>query len=397
MKELDQAIGFSLTPEQLEYQRLAREFASRELSTQAQKYDTDSKVPIELLKRMQSSGLVNVRLPELCGGIGLKTLEACLIAEELASGCSGIASASEASELAIMPLILFGSDQQKRAMLSPLASESGFAGLFSGCCAGTGMPLRAVHKADRYVLDGTIDGVINANIAEWFLVEAEIFEVEHAAIDPRVGRGTWSAFCLPSKTSGLSLLASPVNLGRRACDLASVTCSGVELAERHRIRFSGDRHSFANQVSCYNSPVIAAGCVGVAKAALTHAIAYAKERHAFGKPIAEHQGLAFMIADMARMIEAARVMVLRAARACDSGWGNPNLAEAAKAYAKETAMLVTTDAVQIFGGYGYSREYPVEKLMRDAKVYQLFAGTDESIKGNLGRHLLLDDRGWQCR
>ena len=151
-----------------------------------------------------------------------------------------------------------------------------------------------------------------------------------------------------------------------------------------------DRRSFADLVSCHNAPVIAAGCIGVARAALAHAIAYAKERRAFGKPIAEHQGVAFMIADMARIIEAGRLMVWKAAGACDSGSKNPALAEAAKAYAKEAVMSVTTDAVQIFGGYGYSREYPVEKLMRDAKVYQLFSGTDETTKGKLGRALLFD-------
>jgi acyl-CoA dehydrogenase len=386
MNNVSQANAFNLTAAQVEYQKLACEFASRELKGQSAKFDRDAAVASDLLKRMSAAGLINVRLPEAYGGLGLNTFEACLIAEELACGCSGVAGISEASEMAIMPVIQWGSQPQKETLLTPLAAEQDFAGLSLSFFETEYAPLKAVRQANHFILTGTADRVANGSLAKWVLVEAEVVEEKESKAPAR--QGNWAAFCLPGDAAGVKTTASKALLGRRASDITSIECDKVKLAQDFRLDSDGKREAFVAQLKRLSFPLIAAGCVGVAKAALAHATTYAGQRQTFGKPIAQHQGVAFMLADMARAIEAARLLMWRAAKACDAEVEGETLGLAALAYAQEMAMSVTTDAVQIFGGYGYSKEYPVEKLMRDAKAYQLFGGTPFTAKGALGRFLL---------
>lgn len=386
MRNISQANAFNLTPTQVEYQKLACEFASRELTGQSAKFDRDAAAPSDLLKRMAAAGLTNVRLPEAFGGLNLNTFEACLIAEELACGCSGVAGISEASEMAIMPVIQFGSQAQKQTLLTHLAGQPAFAGLALSFFEAAGAPLKAVREANHYVLSGIADRVANGSLSQWLLVEAEIVEANHAKTE--VTGGNWAVFCLPSDCAGVKATAGAPLLGRRASDIASIECDKVKLSEDYRLTRGDERGPFVAELKRLNFPLIAVGSVGVARAALAHATNYARQRQTFGKPIIEHQVVAFMLADMARAIEAARLLAWRAAKACDAGLENEALAIAALAYAQEVVMNVTTDAVQIFGAYGYSKEYPVEKLMRDAKTYQIFAGTAEAAKGELGRGLL---------
>jgi acyl-CoA dehydrogenase len=283
-------------------------------------------------------------------------------------------------------VIQCGSQAQKKTLLTLLAAEQAFAGLSLSFFEMEDLPLKAVRQANHYILSGTTDRVANGSLAKWLLVEAEIVQENDAKASAT--KGSWAVFCLPSDAGGVKATTGSAGLGRRASDIASIECDKVKLAEDCRLDSGGQRGAFVAQLRRLSFPLVAAGCVGVAKAALAHASIYAGQRQTFGKPIAQHQGVSFMLADMVRAIEAARLLTWRAAKACDAGVEGECLALAALAYAQEATMSVTTDAVQIFGGYGYSKEYPVEKLMRDAKAYQLFGGTALAAKGELGRSLL---------
>ncbi len=195
---------------------------------------------------------------------------------------------------------------------------------------------------------------------------------------------------LPSDVPGVEILPTKSLLGKRAADIASIHCHEVKLASQYSLSVPGSMSAFENKLAMHNFPIIAAGCIGIGQAALNKAVAYAKERSTFGKPIAQHQAVSFMLADMARMIEVAKILTFKAALACDRNLDEPALYFSAKAYAQDMVMSVTTDAVQILGAYGYTKEYAVEKLMRDAKMAQLFYGSSEAIKVKVGEALLAE-------
>lgn len=390
---MTKTISLKLDAEQLEYRNLAGEFARRDLQPVSARFDTTDAIPHEILRKMQALGLVSVRIPEASGGLGLATVDACLIAEELAFGCSGIASFAEASELACLPVILAGTAKQAETLLAPLTTKPGFAGIALSDFEESGMTLNAVQTAEGYLVTGTIETAINADIAEWVLIQAQMQNQVKETKRAGKSEDDWALFCLPTSLPGVQIRRLPPPLGRRAGTLSSVSVDKVLLTDEHRLHWQGGKRDFLKTFKQYNYPIIAAGCVGLARSALKHAIEYAKQRRAFGKAIAEHQAVAFMLADMGRAIESARLMTVRAGKAADSAKDSAALASAAKACAQDMAMSVTTDAVQIFGGYGYTKEYPVEKLMRDAKVYQIFFGGSEGIKGELGRTLMAIESG----
>ena len=396
MSYMTKSEGIALTAAQLEYQKLAREFSEKQIAPAALACEDNAEQRLLIIKQINSLGLTNVGIPEAFGGLDLSTLDACIIAEELAYGCCGISSASEASELAITPLLLFGSVQQKENFLRPLAQKPGFAGLaldhstISGALhASVGecnAPLQAVPCADGFTLTGTMEMAVNAHISEWLFVKVPIYEGKPSG-KQQADTHQWEAFILPTNLSGLKIIPRNTLLGRRACDLASIECDAVQISNELRLDTAGhlvNRADWELALSIRNFPIVAAGCVGVARRALELAISYAKQREAFGKPIGHHQGVAFMLADMAREVEAARLMTLKAAVACVGGYENSTFALSSKAYAQDIAVKTTIEAVQILGGYGYTKEYLVEKLMRDAKVYELFYGTSEPIKAFLG-------------
>ena len=377
-------ISFRLSDEQEQLVRLAREFALQEMRPAAAHHDQSGEYPHAIVRKAWEIGLMNTHLPTAVGGLGLGTLEGCLIVEQLGYGCCGIATAMEANTLAAAPLILGGSDELKQKWLAPLVHEP----LLAAYCVtepGAGSDVAAiattaVRHGDEYVLNGSKMWITNGSVADWYFVLA--------LTDKGKGIHGMSGFVVPRQAAGLSVGKKEQNMGQRCSDTRSVTFQDVRVPVADRVGAEGKGWLCAMQAFDHTRPTVAAMAVGLSQAALDHALAYAQEREAFGKPIARHQAIAFLLADMARDIEAARLLTWKAGWTIDQGRPNTREAAIAKVFAADTAMRVATDAVQIYGGYGYSREYPVEKLMRDAKVFQIYEGTSQIQRIIIARELL---------
>lgn len=378
-------VDFCLSEEQREYQKLAHEFAQRELFPLAHKFDMSGEFAADVLNKAWQTGLVNVQLPEELGGLGLSLFDACLIAEELAAGCSGIAGAIEGSALAMLPLLQFGSDAQKKEFLEPMAESFVLAGM---PCGQYFNPERGSIFAKPAGAGFELSGkavFINGHCAEWFLIVARM---QPQAVNGK-SADKLSLFVVPRHWQGMSVKGKLKTLGRKATDLAEVELKEVVVPSSSLIADEGKGDDLVAKILPGALTMLAAGCVGISQCGLDNSVRYSQERHTFKVPIAKHQAIAFMIADMAKDTRAARYLTLQAATLIDDGSCALELAMQAKAFAQDAAMRIATDAVQVFGGYGYSKEYPVEKLMRDAKTYQLLDGTSHELKGQLGRQLLL--------
>jgi len=374
--------------ENMELKNFAADFTQRCLIPQSRLYEKQSITEGSILADIQSSGLLNLRIPEEFSGLGLTLEDAVVVAEELAYGCSGIASAMEASELAITPLLLFGSDEQKKLFLEPLAKDTLFAGL-SPLPQDNESALSFKRAKEGFQLNGECPFVFNATIGEWIFVSAQIdnsLAAQRAM--PSTSNNNSASFLVPLKTPGLKVSETIHLLGRQAADLHSVIFDNVFVNELSYLEGSSDWEHFCDSIASQHFPILAGGCTGVARRALELSCGYAKERRTFGVPIASHQAIAFMLADMAKDVEAGRLLTARAARLATNDVIDHTIFRSCKAFAQEMAMQVTTDAVQIFGGYGYSKEYPVEKLMRDARTYGLFAGTTPQLKMQIGQRFL---------
>jgi len=378
-----------LKEQQLEFQKLARDFAMREISPRALSGDKDGALPAGIIAKIKDLGLLNVGLPEEFGGLGLTTLDACVIAEELAAACSGIASVTESSEVALTPLLLQTS-RPATELLRQIGQDMSLLG--ASCNIESEIEkqsLVATTLSDGgYALQGQCESVANGGIADWLFVMAVVDKPVSPAVSSP-GRQTIGLY-IKSSAKGVKTEPRLPSLGRRAASFAAVTFAEVLVPESHVIDLGNDPAAIVHAIAQRNNPIIAAGCVGVARAALDQALRYALERQTFKQPIANHQGVGFMLADMKKDVEAARLMTQRAACVADAGGASPveSLHLTCRAYAQEMVMNVTTDAVQIFGGYGYSKEYPVEKLMRDAKMYDLGGTPACHLKGSIGRALL---------
>ena len=377
-------IGFGLSEEQRELQRLAREFAEKEIRPRAQHHDETGEFPREICQKAWELGLMNTHIPEEYGGLGLGVLDGALITEEMAAGCSGIATAMEANTLAEAPVIVGASDDQKKAWLAPMCDEFRLAAYcVTEPDAGSdvaGMKSTARKVGGEYILSGSKMWITNGGVADWYFVVAYT--------DREKGHRGMTAFVVPSDAAGIELGKKEQNMGQRASDTRAVTFHDVKVPEANRIGGEGQGWSLAMAAFDHTRPVVASGAVGVARSALEHALRYSTERETFGKPIARHQAIQFMIAEMARDVEAARLLVWKAAWKIDQGERNTLEAAYAKLFAADMVMRVTTDAVQVFGGYGFSREYPVEKLMRDAKLLQIYEGTSQIQRMVIARNLL---------
>src|ERR687896_827812 len=359
-------ISFALTDEQRELRNLAREFADKEIRPKAAEYDEHSTHPADIIAKAHEIGLMNPHIPEEYGGLGLPGFDGMLIGEELSWGCAGIAVSIVANTLGAAPVMLSGSEEQKREWLPPLAEEPILCSFgLSEPDAGSdvsGIQTTAVREGDEYVINGSKMFITNAGHAEWLVV--------FASTDKSKGHKGLSAFVVPTDLDGVVVEKHLDKMGKRATDTSAIAFSDVKVPAENRIGEEGEGFKIAMLTLDFTRPGTAAGAVGVAQAALDHAVEYAKERVTFDVPIAMHQGVNFLIADMATEIEAARLLVWQAAWMLDSGYGRRATlySSFAKRFAADTAMKVTTDAVQVFGGYGYIKEYPVEKLMRDAKL-----------------------------
>lgn len=366
-------IGFELTDEQKQLQDLARKFAKEEIIPKAEHHDASGEYPHEIAKKAWELGLMNTHIPQEYGGLGLGVLDGCIITEEFAYGCTGISTAMEANTLAAAPVIVAGNDAQKKEFLGMLTAEPKYAAYcVTEPGAGSdvsGIRTNAVKSGDDYLINGSKMWITNASVASWFFVLAYT--------DPAAKHKGMSGFLVPASTKGITIGKKEQNMGQRASDTRGITFENVKIPSRYRIGNEGEGFKIAMSAFDHTRPPVAAGAVGLARRAMTEAVEYAKTRKAFGQPIAGFQAVSFMIADMAKDIEAARMLVWRAAWEIDNGRRNTKYAAFAKSFGADMAMKVATDAVQVFGGYGYSKEYPVEKLMRDAKIYQIYEGTSQ--------------------
>jgi acyl-CoA dehydrogenase len=382
-------ISFALTDEQKALRALAHEFAEREIRPRAAAYDEHSTHPADVIAKAHELGLMNAHIPAELGGPELSGFDGMLIGEELSWGCAGIAVAIVGNVLGIVPLLIAGTDEQRRRFIAPLVDEPllcSFA--LTEPNAGSdvsGIQTTATRHGDEYVINGSKMFITNAGHAAWLVV--------FASTDRSKGHRGLSAFVVPTDLDGVVIERHLDKMGQRATDTSAVAFQDVRVPVENRLGEEGEGFKVAMRTLDFTRPGTAAGAVGVAQAAFDYAVAYAKERVQFGQPIAMHQGVNFLIADMATEIEAARLLVWQAAWLHDQGKRATLQSSYAKRFAADTAMEVTTDAVQIFGGYGYIKEYPVEKLMRDAKLFQIYEGTSQIQRLVIAREIFLPRGG----
>ena len=383
--ETSVGISFGLSDEQKALRELARDFAAREIRAVAAEYDEQSTHPANVIAKAHDVGLMNPHVPEELGGPGLSAFEQILIGEELAWGCSGIATSIVANILGSLPVLLAGSDEQKREWLPPLL-EGPILCSFALTEPGAGSDVSAIQttalrQADDYVLNGSKMFITNAGHAAWFVV--------FASTEPGAGHHGLSAFVVPADADGVAVEKHLDKMGQRSTDTSALAFQDVRVPAANRLGEEGEGFKIAMRTLDLTRPGTAAGAVGVARAALDYAVEYSKGRIQFGQPIAMNQGVNFLVADMAAEIEAARLLTWQAAWLIDQGQRATLQSSYAKRFAADTAMKVTTDAVQIFGGYGYMKEYPVEKLMRDAKLFQIYEGTSQIQRLVIAREIFL--------
>jgi acyl-CoA dehydrogenase len=380
-------IDFTLSEEQLALRELAHEFAANEIRPVAWDFDRDATFPAAIIEKAWALGLMNLQVPERYGGAGIGCLDAALIEEELSWGCSGIQTSIGCNGLATAPLLLAGSEQLKAEYLTRLTQ----APLLASFCltepdAGSdvaAMRTRAVRRADKYVISGAKCFITNGGFADFFIV--------YAKTDPDAGHRGISCFVVP-RDAGVVVDKHEDKMGQRASNTATVTFPDVEIPAGNLIGAENDGFKIAMRSLDRTRPGVAAMATGIARAAFEFALDYARERVQFGVPIASHQAIQFMLADMATEIEAARLLVWKAAALVDQGQRNTLASSHAKRFAADTAMKVSTDAVQVYGGYGFIKDYPVEKLMRDAKLMQLYEGTAQIQRIVIARELLAANR-----
>ena len=380
-------VDFTLTDEQKDIRELAHTFAEKEMRPVAWEYDKDGTWPQDVLEKAWETGLMNTHVGEEYGGPGLGYLEGVLIEEEFGWGCSGIGTSLACNGLASAPLQVGGSDELKKKYLGMLTEEFKLA---SFCLtepdAGSdvsGMRTTAVKKGDKYVINGSKCFITNGGYADWFTV--------YAKTDKEAGHRGISAFVV-EKDWGVVVDKKEDKMGQRASNTATITFNDVEVPAENLIGEENKGFKLAMMTLDRTRPGVAAMAVGIARAAFEFASEYSKERVQFGVPIAMHQAIQFMIADMATKVAAGRLLTWKGAWELDAGERNTLTSSHAKRLAADTAMEVTTDAVQVYGGYGFIKEYPVEKLMRDAKIMQLYEGTSQIQRLVIARETLLPRR-----
>lgn len=367
-------MDFALNEEQLELQEMVREFVEKEITPYAAEMDAENHMRDGLIDKANEMGLLNVIVPEELDGPALDSISVATIYEELGKGCAGVATSLAANSLATVPVLLAGTDEQKK-MYCDILNNGGLAAFAltepgAGSDAG-GVSTRAVHNKEEgtYTLNGTKMFITNGGLAEIFLVFANTRKTG--------GIRGLTAFIVPKDTPGFSVGKKENKMGIRPSNTTELVLQDVVIPESYRVGREGEGFRIAMNTLDSARPFVGAVSVGIAQAALDYAVKYAKERRQFGQPIASFQMVQGMLADMAMKVETARLMVQKACWMRDQGMEFSEEAAMAKCYAADTAMQVTTDAVQVMGGYGYTKEYPVEKMMRDAKIMQIYEGTNQ--------------------
>jgi alkylation response protein AidB-like acyl-CoA dehydrogenase len=372
-------VDFQLTEGQEQIRRLAHEFAEREIRPIAPQYDESEETPWPVMQKAAKIDLLSFQYPEeYSGGGETSILTACVVAEELAWGCLGIATAMIGCGLAAVPIMLAGSQEQKARYIPWFCDEDKIKlGAFAitepeaGSDAAS-IRTTAMRQGDHYVLNGQKRFITHGGIADLYVL--------FATVNPSLGHEGITAFIIERDTPGLSAGKKEKKMGMRACHTGDVILEDVRVPVENRLGEEGEGFHIAMKSFEHTRPVVAACAVGVARAAYEYAMDYARQRVQFGKPIVTKQAIRFILADMATEIDAARLLTWRAAWMADQGLSCNIQASMAKVYAADMAMRVTTDAVQVLGGYGYMRDYPVEKWMRDAKILQIVEGTSQIQK-----------------
>jgi acyl-CoA dehydrogenase len=377
-------MDFAMTDEQHALQETARRFAQAEIAPAAAHHDQTGEFPREIIKKAWELGLVSMCVPEAYGGVGLSVLDSCIAVEELAWGCAGMATSIMCNDLGLMPIIVGGTEEQRKRWLTACTGEFK---LVSFCLsepeAGSdvaGMQLLAERDGDDYVLNGTKCWITNGG-------EADVFTV-FATLDRSSRHKGVCALVIPRGAPGLSAGKKEDKMGQRASDTRVIHFDNVRVPASDRLGQEGEGFKIAMQTLDRTRPPIGALATGIARRALDESVAYSKERKAFGFPIGGFQAVQFLLADMAKDIEAGRLLTHQSAWMVDEGLRASKYSSFAKCFATDTAMRVTTDAVQIFGGNRYTKEYPVEKLMRDAKLMQIYEGTNQIQRLVIARELL---------
>jgi acyl-CoA dehydrogenase len=381
-------VDFTLTDEQKDLRELAHSFSEKDIRPVAWEYDKDGTWPQDVIEKAWEVGLMNTHIPEEYGGPGLDYLSGCIIEEEMGWGCSGIGTSLMCNGLATAPIVIGGSEEVKRKYLGMLTEEPKLA---SFCLtepdAGSdvsGMRTSAVKMGDKYVINGSKCFITNGGYADYYTV--------YAKTDKDAGHKGISAFVVDRELDGVTVDKKEDKLGQRASNTATISFNDVAIPTGNMLGEENHGFKLAMMTLDRTRPGVAAMAVGIARAAFEFATEYSKERVQFGVPIAMHQAIQFMIADMATKIEASRLLVWQSGVLLDQGKRNTLASSHAKRFAADTAMEVTTDAVQVYGGYGFIKEYPVEKLMRDAKIMQLYEGTSQIQRLVIAREVLLPRR-----
>jgi acyl-CoA dehydrogenase len=375
-------VDFALSEQQQDLRRLARQFTEREIIPEAAGWDAEDRTPDEQLRAANKLGLGTVTLPEEYGGGGLGLLDNVLVTEELAYGCAGFASSFTLNELPATAILAGGSEEQKREYVTRICNGSYAAYGMTEPGAGSdvaNITTRADRRGSEYVLTGSKVWITNSPMAEFFVVFAKT--------DPDAGRQGISAFVVEAGTPGLTVGPRLPKMGQKAAPAAEVFLEGVVVGEEQRLGNEGDGFDIAMTVFDHTRPVIAAIAVGLMQRCLDESQRYAGERVTMGQPLSRHQAIAFKLADMAVRTHAARLLTREAAWLSDQGRPSSLHAAYAKLTAADSAVWCATEAVQVFGGMGYSREYPAEKLYRDAKLFQIYEGTSEIQRLIIAREL----------
>jgi acyl-CoA dehydrogenase len=377
-------VDFTLNDEQKALREMAHDFAEKEMRPVAWEYDKEGTWPEDVLRKAWELGLMNSHLPEEYGGPGASYFDGTLIEEEMGWGCSGIGTSLTCNGLATAPIMIGGSEEIKKHYLGMLTEEFKLA---SFCLtepdAGSdvsGMRTTAVRQGDKYVINGSKCFITNGGYADYYTV--------YAKTDKEAGHRGISAFVVP-RDDTVTVDKKEDKMGQRASNTATITFNDTEVPADNLLGEENHGFKLAMMTLDRTRPGVAAMAVGIARAAFEFATNYSKERIQFGVPIAMHQAIQFMIADMATEVEAARLLTWQSAVLLDQGKRNTLQSSHAKRFAADTAMKTTTDAVQVYGGYGFIKDYPVEKLMRDAKIMQLYEGTSQIQRLVIARETLL--------
>ena len=383
-------VDFTLTEEQQAMREMAHDFAEKEIRPVAWEYDRDGTWPGEIIEKAWDLGLMNGHLPVEYGGPGLGFLDGAIIEEEIAWGCSGIGTSITCNGLATAPVLLAGSDPLKKRYLAPMSEEP----LLASFCltepdAGSdvsGMKTTATRRGHKWVINGSKCFITNGEYANYYTV--------YAKTDKEAGHRGISCFVVP-RDAGVVVDKHEDKMGQRASNTATITFPEVEIPLDNLVGQENKGFKIAMMTLDRTRPGVAAMATGVARAAMEFAIDYSKERVQFGVPIAMHQAIQFIIADMSTKVHLARLATWQSAVLLDQGKRNTIESSHAKRFAADAAMEVTTDAVQVYGGYGFIKEYKVEKLMRDAKILQLYEGTAQIQRLVIARETLLPRRAEQ--